>query len=167
MASCAIKYLVEHTHTDLSKVRLPMLHSYKYTSPQSTFIYSNIKYIGTFQSCLVYPGHHFKNLTWEVLNTIFPLHLPGYQHHFFSPLPGIWKTIAPVDHLQIELAVPSFDLFFLGSTTGGFAKRNVNVSVSLKIPNIQASQEYDSCVSIHIPVKWSISTCEMPKRTRT
>ena len=70
--------LVEQTHTHTSfkgpssiitfvYIYIPVLKVLSFTPISSTLEPSKI-----FKSCLVYPGPHFKNLTWEVLYTIFP-----------------------------------------------------------------------------------------------
>ena len=113
--------LVEQTHTSfqgpssiITFVYIPVLKVLSYTPISSTVEPSKI-----FKSCLVYPGPHCKNLTWEVLNTIFPWRNTKI---ILTPLPGIWKIIAPVDHLQIELGVPAW---FFSWVNWRIAKRNM------------------------------------------
>lgn len=77
--------LVEQTHTHTHIFQRSIFHYYIriYTSPQSTFIYTHIKYIGTFQNLQKLFGLSRSPFQKSHMGGVeYYLPMTGYQNHF-------------------------------------------------------------------------------------
>ena len=146
-----------HTHTHLSKVHLPLLHSYIYTSPQSTFIYTHIKYIGTFQNLQKLFGLSRSPFQKSHMGGVeYYLPMTGYQNHFDASSRHLENNRSSGS--SPDWAWRACMIFFLGQLEN--CEKKHGISVSFKHSRFSRVQ-YDS-ISPHV-VNFNIWNAETHK----